>query len=258
MTCTFVRPKPWFEEWFDTADYHRLYSTHDEREAAEFVDALVERLRPAPGAAMLDLGCGAGRHSRALATRGFAVTGMDLAGESIRAARRQRTAGATFLRHDMRVPFGHERFDHVFSFFTSFGYFETEEENQRIVRNMFDALRDCGTLVVDYLNVAWSERRSVPAETREIDGRRYRISRWSTPGHFFKRIEIVDRSGKVKHVHFEQVAKLRLADFERMLSARGFEIESVFGDYRLGAYDAENSPRLVIVARKRAAALRAA
>src|SRR5262245_50293943 len=179
----------WFESWFDTPHYHRLYAGHDAREAVFFVDRLVEQLGPAPGARMLDLGCGGGRHAIALATHGFDVTGLDLAAETIRRARRFETPHLHFVRQDMREPFGHEPFDHVFSFFTSFGYFTDEGDDARVLRNIADALNPDGTLVLDYLNVAWSERRLVTSEQREVDGHRYRISRWTDALHFYKRIE---------------------------------------------------------------------
>src|SRR5262245_54724747 len=65
--ATATPSRPWFESWFDTPYYHQLYGRHDEQEAAGFVEALVSHLLPADGSRMLDVGCGAGRHSRALA-----------------------------------------------------------------------------------------------------------------------------------------------------------------------------------------------
>jgi len=244
----------WFESWFDTPEYHRLYAAHDDREAAAFVDRLVNWLAPPPGARMLDLGCGAGRHAHALAAHGFDVIGLDLAPETIRRAQRHETSRLHFVHQDMREPFGHEKFDHVFSFFTSFGYFADAAEHDRVIDNVADALRDAGTLVLDYLNVGWSERRLVASEQRNLDGRRYDISRWSDGTHFYKRIEAEANSGGDRVVHEERVAKFRLPDFERMLRRRGLAIEAVFGDYELRPFDAETSPRLIVVARKRAAA----
>src|SRR5215510_15203422 len=78
----------WFESWFDSPYYHKLYAHRDRAEAAAFVDALVRELRPDPGSTMLDLGCGTGRHARRLAARGFTVTGLDLSERSLRHARR--------------------------------------------------------------------------------------------------------------------------------------------------------------------------
>src|SRR5829696_8852366 len=92
----------WFASWFDSPHYRRLYAHRDEAEAARFVEALIAQLRPSPGAAMLDLGCGTGRHARRLAANGFDVTGLDLAAHSIRLAKTQERPGLRFARHDMR------------------------------------------------------------------------------------------------------------------------------------------------------------
>ena len=79
----------WFASWFDSPRYHRLYAHRDETEAARFVDRLLTRISPRPGARVLDLGCGAGRHSAYLASKGLRATGLDLAAGSIREAKKR-------------------------------------------------------------------------------------------------------------------------------------------------------------------------
>ena len=157
---------PWYATWFDTTYYHQLYAGRDDREATEFVDALVAWLRPRSGARMLDVGSGAGRHARALAAHGFDVTGFDLSAASVRQARRHTSDSLRFFRHDMRQPFGAGHFDHVFNFFTSFGYFADEAEHARVMRNLVTAVAPGGTLVIDYLNPTFAERRLVPERRR--------------------------------------------------------------------------------------------
>ena len=68
---TIAQPSDWFVSWFDSPHYYKLYAHRDEGEASRCVDALVDRLRPADGSVMLDLGCGSGRHAKHLATKGF-------------------------------------------------------------------------------------------------------------------------------------------------------------------------------------------
>ena len=53
--------------------------------------------------------------------------------------------------------------------------------------------------------------------------------------------------------YVEKVAKFRLEDFRAMFTRHDLAIEEVFGDYGLHPYDAEMSPRLILVARKRGA-----
>jgi SAM-dependent methyltransferase len=242
---------PWYATWFDTDYYHQLYASRDDREANEFVDALVAHLRPAPGARMLDVGCGAGRHSRALAAHGFDVTGFDLSASSIRQARRHTSDSLRFFRHDMRRPFGRRIFDHVFNFFTSFGYFADEAEHACVMHNLTSTVALGGTLTIDYMNAAVAERNLVPEETRQIGPVRYWLTRWADETHLHKRIAIYDMERATHLEHEERVAKFALPDFGRMLAEHGMRIESVFGDYRLGAFDDASSPRMIVIARRR-------
>jgi SAM-dependent methyltransferase len=241
----------WFEAWFDSAHYHKLYGYRDAAEASEFVDELIRRLQPRAAAAMLDLGCGTGRHSRHLASKGFRVTGIDLAARSIAEARRYARPGLRFVRGDMRRPFGRNRFDYAFSFFTSFGYFDNPSEHLTVVQNIARSLKPGGSLVLDYLNSHRAALHLNREETRHVDGATYQITRWASPDHFFKRIVIEGGSSAGAPMEYlERVAKFTLRDFERMFSRSGLAIEAVHGDYRLNWFDAARSPRLILVARK--------
>ena len=239
----------WFASWFDSSHYHKLYAHRDEGEAARFLDALIAGLQPSHGASVLDLGCGAGRHSKYLASKALEVTGMDLAAASIREAKKSEQSRLRFLRHDMRVPFGRSVFDYVFNFFTSFGYFDEPREHTAVVRNIATSLRDGGRLVLDYLNVRYAEARLIPEEVKEIDGVVYRLTRWTDADHFFKRIVIDDGASRPLE-YVERVAKFTLKDFERMFAFHDLTIEEVRGDYRLSSYDVLHSPRMILVARK--------
>ena len=239
----------WYKKWFDSAFYHQLYSNRSEKEATDFIDALMDELNPPPNATMLDLGCGAGRHAKWLAAKGFDVTGLDLAASSIRTAKKYEKAKLRFARQDMREPFGKNRFDYVFNFFTSFGYFKNDEDNHNVIRNICDALKPGGLLVLDYLNVAWSEERLVAEETKEIDGIIYHISRWTDERFFYKKIAIEDMPAG--HSEFvEQVAKFDLNDFDYMFEQNGLKLEKVYGDYRLNEYGSSESPRMILLAKK--------
>ena len=193
---------------------------------------------------MLDLGCGAGRHARHLASHGFNVTGLDLAASSIRSARKSPQSGLQFYEHDMRRPFGNARFDYIFSFFTSFGYFNSAAENERVMNNIRFALKAGGVLVFDYLNVKFAEQNMVPQEVKEIDGVEYSINRWHDHSHFYKKIVVNE------HEFTERVEKLSLSDFAYLFHVNGLRMKKVFGDYGMNMYDEESSPRMIIVAEK--------
>jgi hypothetical protein len=48
----------------------------------------------------------------------------------------------------------------------------------------------------------------------------------------------------------ERVTKLAARDFARLFARAGLVVEALFGDYALGAFEADVSPRLILVARK--------
>ncbi len=65
----------WFEEWFDSPLYEKLYSNRDEEEARRLIEFLEQTLSLNNCTSILDLGCGRGRHSITLARRGYKVKG---------------------------------------------------------------------------------------------------------------------------------------------------------------------------------------
>ena len=107
---------PWFKTWFNSKYYHQLYRHRDGKEAQCFIDALLNELSPPQNSSMLDAGCGSGRHSKYLASKGFNVTGFDLALSSIMEATKYAKENLHFYQHDMRLPFGKEKFDYIFNF----------------------------------------------------------------------------------------------------------------------------------------------
>lgn len=243
-------PKQWFKDWFNSPYYHLLYSNRDEREAAAFIDKLVDYLRPAPDALMLDVACGRGRHAKYLADKGFNVTGIDLSEESIAAARKLENDHLSFFQHDMRLPFRINYFDIVYNFFTSFGYFETRHENDNALRTLANSLKPGGRLVLDYLNSPFVAAHLVPNEIKEKEDVVFDIHREVSGGKFLKEIRILDRKKLFRTTFAERVSAFDLADFRDMFALQHLEITDVFGDYHFNTYDEVHSPRLILIAQK--------
>jgi SAM-dependent methyltransferase len=67
------------------------------------VSFLVDHLGLEPGMRVLDVGCGPGRHARALAARGLEVIGVDISQRFVELAARDAPPGASFVRADARA-----------------------------------------------------------------------------------------------------------------------------------------------------------
>lgn len=164
----------WYRKNYDES-YLRLYAPKLSVETAALeVDRIVERLDLAPGARVLDLACGQGRHALALAHRGFVVTGLDLSEFLLDQAKTQAArAGADvrFVRADMReIPFVAE-FDAVISVFTSFGYLESEREDKRVLARIRRALVPEGRFLLETMHRdGLLPRLELHAEERRPDG----------------------------------------------------------------------------------------
>lgn len=242
---------PWFKDWFNSPYYHQLYFNRDEQEAAAFIDALIDYLKPAAGASMLDVACGKGRHAFHLAQKGFYVTGIDLSEDSIREALLQESENLHFYTHDMRLPFWINYFNYAFNFFTSFGYFATRREHDNSIRTIAQSIRPEGCFVMDYLNVHYAEDHLIHQFDKEIDGVNYFITKWFDETHFYKKITVEDEALHEPLIYREKVAKFSLGDFTEMFAYQGLQIQEVFGDYAFGKYDVKKSPRLIMIAKKK-------
>ena len=238
----------WFATWFDTSYYHILYKKRDDAEAKNFITNLVGALDLKEGAKVLDLACGKGRHSITLNQLGFNVLGVDLSENSIKEASKHATEGLRFGVQDMREPLD-EQFDAVFNLFTSFGYFDSIQDNDRVIQAMSEMLDDNGTLVIDFMNSFKVIEQLVKKEEKEVDGIHFNIERKYTGTHVVKDIRF-SADGR-NHHYTETVQALLLEDFQGLLEKHGFQIESLYGNFDLDTFNKETADRLIIVAKKK-------
>lgn len=131
-----------------------------------------------PGARILDVPCGSGRHALALAERGDRVTGVDLSAEAIDFAERAaRDAGrdVTFVRAEMRdIPRGSE-FDAAICMGNSFGYLD-HAGTRAFVEALATAVRAGGGLVIDFSSTAESVLPSFTGEPRTMEAGGIRVT----------------------------------------------------------------------------------
>ena len=242
--------KEWFSEWFDSPYYHILYKNRDEREAEFFLRNLVDRLQFNHNQKLIDLACGKGRHSIYLNNLGFDVMGVDLAAQSIAAAKQFENSRLHFEVQDLRhLPYNNN-FDVALNLFTSFGYFDCDDTNQNVMRQINQILKPNGLVVIDFMNVDCVLASLIPYEQKVVDDIQFTITKEVVDGILLKRIEFSDK-GK-SYSFSEEVQVLRLTDFERLFEIAGFEKVAVYSNYNLDVFDAKQADRLIIVGRKHA------
>lgn len=249
-----ARPRPWYTTAFGR-DYLARYAHRTDSDARAEVRFLSRLLGPAPGKLVLDLCCGAGRHSRALARAGYRVVGVDLSAPLLHEAHRAAIPRLQLcLRADARrLPLRDGVFDGAVNLFTSFGYFEREEEDLEVLCAVCGALKPGGLFVLDFFNLAPTVSRLVPrtesrlkdacvVEERRYDPRRRRLE---------KTIRCEESRGLSAPLELlESVRAYSPEELAAMLRRAGLATAERFGDLRGSPFDARNSPRCVLVGRK--------
>lgn len=238
--------KQWYEEWFDSNYYHILYKNRNTHEAAQFLEKLREVIIPNKNSHVMDLACGRGRHARYLSGMGYIVTGVDLSSQSIAYAKQFENQNLKFHVHDMRNDFGRLNFDHVLNLFTSFGYFENENDNLLVLKNVHRALKKQGTIIIDFMNALKAIETMVEKEEKEIDGIKFHIKRWVDGLYIKKQIKILDQDKEF--VFEERVQALKLEHFKTYFEKAKLKLIRTFGDYDLNEFDEKSSNRLILLA----------
>ncbi|WP_334076217.1 MULTISPECIES: class I SAM-dependent methyltransferase [Paenibacillus] len=242
----------WFEESFGE-DYLLVYKHRDVQGAKREVHKMIAWLGLPEGAKVLDLCCGMGRHSLALAESGYEVTGIDLSEVLLREARRNDPEGrVTWLQADMRklpLPGG---FDAVVNLFSSFGYFEQDEEHVKVLREICRMLKPRGRFIIDFLNPSYTAAHLVPASQRVDDGQRIDEKRAIENGYVKKWITITNETnpGEKPRHYLERIKMYSRETFEAMLTEAGLMLEQVHGGYEEELYDPERSSRMIMVGRR--------
>jgi len=155
--------------WFEDDTFWKTFYEHmftDARLAA--ASGEIERALALTGVTqgtVLDLCCGPGRHTVALARKGFQVTGVDRSPFLLSKARDSAAGmGVELIEADMRDFVRPGAFDLALSLFTSFGYFETREQDFGVLKNIRASLKKDGVFLIDIIGAEILATR--PCRTR--------------------------------------------------------------------------------------------
>jgi SAM-dependent methyltransferase len=243
-----------YDAVFEVDDHMYFYgdSLTDERSDVE-VAGLVQIARLDTPLRILDIPCGFGRHTNRLAVLGHHMTGVDMYPGFLELARRDaetRGVQVDYRQGDMRHLDFEAEFDRVMMLFTSFGYFE-DEDNFRVLENVARALTPNGLFILDIPNRDMTMKTISQAHVTEKNGDLMidRVNFDTRTGRMHN-YRIVIRNGVRKEKPFF-VRLYNPTELRDWLVRAGMEINLIYGGYDISPLG-EDSRRMIVVAMRTA------
>ncbi len=214
------------------------------------VDQILALLGIQPGAKILDLCCGPGRHSLELARRGFTVTGVDRTQAYLAQAEevaRDEELTIEFVLDDMREFRRDDSFDAAINMFTSFGYFEDIADDRLVLENLHSSLRPGGRVLMEMMGKEVLARRFLPRSWTEAEGALMLAERSVDPDWtWIRNREIYIVNGQRHEVDMDHRIYSG-GELRFLLESSGFEDVKLYGDLAEAPYN-PNARRLVATA----------
>ncbi len=243
----------WFENdclW--DAMYPFIFGKNIIETASDDVDGIINLLKIEPGAHILDMCCGPGRHTIELSQRGYKLTGVDRTVTYLNRARanaKKKKLSIEFIEAGMDQFSRPDSFDAVLSMYTSFGYFTNQDDDRRVLENIYNSLNNSGRLIIDLIGKERLTRIYQKRDWVEVDGSFLLEERVpSEDWRFLNNRWVVITDGQVEQFNF-QLRIYSAVELKSLLSEVGFKSIEVFGSLSGGSYD-HQSNRMVVVAQK--------
>lgn len=238
----------WYQSWFGK-DYLKVYSHRDKKEAQELIHLILSNINLNSKSQILDIGCGQGRHLTIFAEKKYNITGIDLSGVLLRIAKENNTENKTtnFIQADMRhLPFK-SKFDLILNLFTSFGYFEKDQQNRLVLKQINSLLKESGNFVFDYFNSNYVKKNLIPKHKERIGKLIVEQERYIENSRIKKKIKLIN--GGIKSTYFESVKLYSPDEIYEMLRSVNLKVKTIFGNYDGSEFN-NDSPRLIVFGEK--------
>jgi SAM-dependent methyltransferase len=247
--------RSWYVDFFRD-DYLEVYHHLFTKERTEKEVAFAEQaLQLKTGATILDLCCGPGRHSVLFARHGYQVAGLDLNNKYLHVAQKSaRASNVTIevIQADMRnLPF-RDRFSAIINMYSSFGYFDSEADDLKVLECAATSMKPGGRLLLDMLNREWAvanfiendwhsgEDGTLYVEHRELDLASSRMHVTFT---------IIEPQGNRRDSVGHHIRLYTLTETTRLLARAGLDVIAVFGGFDAERYEVDTR-RMIVVAQK--------
>jgi len=241
----------WFKDWFNTQEYLNVYQHRNENDAEEHIKLILENVDIPSCAKILDMACGSGRHALILARKDYNVTAIDLSENLISIAEKSahnEKLRINFVQSDIRKYETNDKFDLIINLFTSFGYFESDEENFAVLQKAYHLLDEHGFFVLDFFNSEFLRQNLVEFSEENLGGAEIHQYRKIKDNRVTKKI-VITKEGNL-NTYEESVRMFTKDELVNAIQNIGFDIYKTFGDFLGNKFEQFTTPRLIMICKK--------
>lgn len=244
-------------QWYSNDDmwrvfYDCMFDGESFQQAAEDTSQLLKLIN-SPVSSVLDLACGPGRHVLGFSAQGLTVTGVDLSAYLLNRAALEiesRELTATLVHADLLDYKPSEQFDLITNLFSSLGYYENPDDNQKVLNNAYQWLKPAGHLVIDVFSKEQAALHMEPVHCTEYDNGDVRFERPILVDNMnvYANEWILVRDSQAyrwQYQHFIYSAQ----ELQDRLKIAGFSDIKIYGSMAGDDYDMD-ATRLILVAGK--------
>jgi ubiquinone/menaquinone biosynthesis C-methylase UbiE len=254
--------KEWWQKIFSSLVGEAMFGPRQASAGPE-VKYILNQVKLQPGAAVLDLACGVGRHSVYFARRKFHVIGLDYSDVFLKEAKsrtKKENLKVRFVQGDMKnlkPHFQNDQFDFVVSLFNSFGYFKKRSDDEKMLREVYRVLKPGAFFLLNTLNgdgVAKALRMPISRGHEPIKnvfmldnahydpGKRKTYAKWTI-------IDTRKKIANVQRVQFDQNIYTH-SEIKYLLKKAGFEVVKTWGWLHGEKFNSKKSWHQSVLVRK--------
>ncbi len=241
-----INSLPWYDRFF-----RHEYLKFDEHPETDLeIEFLLRTLKFKSDTRILDIGCGYGRHALPISQKGYSVFGIDRSPVMLSAAQsKNANRNLRLLLSDMRsLPFSNA-FHIALSLFSSFGYFQDEDENFQVLQQISSSLLPGGQFLIETANRDFIVRHLVPTQVYRPQDLVLIEERTFDAATSRSQVDItILQNGEETRLN-HSIRLYTYTELQMLLAAAGLVSIAVWGDYRGNAYTYD-SPQMITLAEK--------
>lgn len=242
----------WWKKVFKSAYRDIFVPLYSEDRTKSEVDFIIKAAKPRKDTRILDLACGQGRHSLELGKRGYSIVGVDYSRELLYLAdekAKEKKLTLKFYEQDIRKLKLKNKFDLIFMFGNSFGYF-SDDDNKLVLKKVLAHLKPGGVFILDLPNTIGMLRnpygkRNDKTENGEVITENFALdpvtNRMSISWKFSN-----------KKIQESYVGEFRLyshPEIKTIAESVGFEYSKTYGSFSSEKFTID-SPRMIVILKK--------